>query len=47
VRAFCSIKTPDAIQAASALSIKGPVRFVTNDKRFGLVPGLTVSLLPE
>lgn len=47
VRAYCSIKAPDAIQAASALSIKGPVRFVTNDKRFTVVPDLTVSLLPE
>lgn len=47
VRAYCSIKTPDAVQAASALSIKGPVRFVTNDKRFTVVPDLTVSLLPE
>lgn len=47
IRAFCSLKAPDAIQAASALSIKGPVRFVTNDKRFAVVPDLTVSLLPE
>lgn len=47
IRAFCSLKAPDAIQVASALSIHGPVRFVTNDKRFGLVPGLTISLLPE
>lgn len=47
IRAFCGLKTPDAIQAASALSINGPVLFVTNDKRFGLVPGLTISLLPE
>ena len=47
IRAFCSLKTPDAIQAASALSITAPVRFVTNDKRFGLVPGLTISVLPE
>jgi len=47
IRAFCGLKTPDAIQAASALSIKGVVRFVTNDRRFGLVPGLSISMLPE
>lgn len=47
IRAFCGLKTSDAIQSAAALSITGPARFVTNDKRFGLVPGLTIRLLPE
>ncbi|CAH2030833.1 type II toxin-antitoxin system VapC family toxin [Trichlorobacter ammonificans] len=47
VRAFCNLKTADAMQAASALSLKGPVCFVTNDKRFGVVPGLSIRMLPE
>jgi predicted nucleic acid-binding protein len=37
--------TPDAIQAASALSIKGPVMFLTGDRQFKKVPGLNVLLV--
>lgn len=40
------LRTPDAIQAASAMSIKGPVTFLTGDKQFGKVPGLNVRLVP-
>ena len=39
------LRTPDAIQVASALSIKGPMTFLTGDKRFRKVPGLNVQLV--
>jgi len=40
------LRTPDAIQAASAMSIQGPVTFLTGDKQFCKVPGLNVRLIP-
>jgi predicted nucleic acid-binding protein len=46
LRAHHGLRTPDAIQAASAMSIKGPVTFLTGDRRFGKVPGLNVRLVP-
>ena len=46
LRARHGLRTPDAIQAASALSIKGPVTFLTGDKQFRKVPGLNVQLVP-
>jgi predicted nucleic acid-binding protein len=46
IRARYGLRTPDAIQAASAMSIKGPVTFLTGDKQFAKVPGLNVRLVP-
>lgn len=46
LRARHGLRTPDAIQAASALSLKGPVTFLTGDKQFSRVPGLNVRLVP-
>lgn len=46
IRARNGLRTPDAIQAASAMSINGPVRFLTGDKQFAKVPGLNVRLVP-
>ena len=46
LRARHGLRTPDAIQAASALSIKGAVTFLTGDKQFSRVPGLNVRLVP-
>ena len=45
LRARYGLRTPDAIQAASALSIKGPITFLTGDKQFRRVPGLNVHLI--
>lgn len=45
LRARHGLRTPDAIQAASVLSIKGPVTFLTGDKQFGKVTGLKVRLV--
>jgi len=45
LRARHGLRTPDAIQAASALSIKGPVTFLTGDRQFKKVPGLNVLLV--
>jgi predicted nucleic acid-binding protein len=45
LRARHGLRTPDAIQAASALSLKVPVTFLTGDKQFGKVPGLNVQLV--
>jgi predicted nucleic acid-binding protein len=45
LRARHGLRTPDAIQAASALSIKGPMTFVTGDRQFRKVPGLNVRLV--
>lgn len=42
LRAVLNLSTPDALQAASALQIAGPVRFFSNDRRFAKVPGLVV-----
>jgi len=46
LRARYGLRTPDAIQAASAMSINGPVMFLTGDKQFAKVPGLNVRLVP-
>lgn len=40
LRAFHGLRTPDALQAASALSLPGGTRFITGDPRFRKVPGL-------
>jgi len=45
LRARHGLRTPDAIQAASAMSIKGPVTFLTGDRQFRKVPGLNVQLV--
>jgi predicted nucleic acid-binding protein len=45
LRARHGLRTPDAIQAASALSFKVPVTFLTGDKQFRKVPGLNVQLV--
>jgi len=42
LRAVLNFSTPDALQAASALQIAGPVRFFSNDRRLAKIPGLTV-----
>ncbi|MBU0455691.1 MAG: PIN domain-containing protein [Pseudomonadota bacterium] len=42
IRARYRLKTPDAIQAASALSLEGSVKFITNDAAFTNVPKLSV-----
>ena len=46
LRARHGLRTPDAIQAASAMSIKGGVTLLTGDKHFCKVPGLNVRLVP-
>ncbi len=40
-----ALKTPDALQAACALSLSGKVIFLTNDYGFEKVDGLNVHLL--
>lgn len=45
LRARHGLRTPDAIQAASAMSIKGPVTFLTGDRQLSKVPGLDVQLV--
>lgn len=45
IRARYGLRTPDAIQAASAMSINGPVTFLTGDTQFAKVPGLNVRLV--
>lgn len=45
LRARHGLRTPDAIQAASAMSIKGPGIFLTGDRQFSKVPGLNVRLV--
>jgi predicted nucleic acid-binding protein len=45
LRARHGLRTPDAIQAASAMSIKEPVTFLTGDKQLRKVPGLNVQLV--
>lgn len=42
IRAELNLSTPDALQAACALSLGGDVVFVTGDDVFGKVPGLSV-----
>ena len=46
LRARHGLRTPDAIQAASAMSIKGPVILLTGDRQFNKVPGLNVRFVP-
>ncbi len=46
LRAQHGLRTPDAIQAASAMSIKRPITFLTGDRQFRKVPGLNVRLIP-
>lgn len=45
LRAGARLKTPDALQAASALSIGGACSFVTGDSAFKKVAGLDVLLV--
>lgn len=45
LRAHHGLRTPDAIQAASALSLKGPVVFFTCDRNFKSVPNLRINLI--
>ncbi|MEH2112576.1 type II toxin-antitoxin system VapC family toxin [Nostoc sp.] len=46
LRATSNLKTPDAIHAATALSVNSN-QFITNDKGFRNVPGLPVVILSE
>ncbi|MCC5609683.1 PIN domain-containing protein [Nostoc sp. CHAB 5834] len=46
LRARTNLKTPDAIHAATALSVNCN-QFITNDKGFRNVPGLPVIILSE
>lgn len=46
LRATVNIKLPDAIHAATAL-LTPCTTFLTNDQRFGQVPGLSVVLLSQ
>jgi len=45
LRANSNLKTPDAIQAASAMSISGKVLFISNDKAFAKIKGLDFQIL--
>ena len=45
LRARLGLRTADALQAASALTLNVPSRFLTNDKVFKKVPGLDVHLI--
>lgn len=45
VRALYNLRTPDALQAATALSLAPGVIFLTNDDSFARVPGLDLRLL--
>ncbi len=45
LRALHSLKTPDSIQAASALVWQPAAVFVTNDQAFGKVPTLNVQIV--
>lgn len=42
LRAVLNLSTPDALQAASALQIAGPLRLFSNDRRLAKIPGLMV-----
>ena len=46
LRATTSLRTPDAIHAATAL-VTGCPMFLTNDRRFRAVPGLPVTILDD
>jgi len=43
--AITALKTPDALQAVSALSLSDELIFVTNDKGFKQIPQLPILLL--
>ena len=45
LRAEYGLKTPDALQAASALSLPGPLIFLTGDADFSRVKGLQVRVV--
>lgn len=45
IRATTALKTPDALQAASALSLGSDCIFLTGDAGFARVPGLNVRQL--
>lgn len=45
IRAALNFSTPDALQAACALQIAGPVQILSNDRRFSRIPGITVVAL--
>lgn len=45
LRATHALKTPDALQAASALELGGRVPFLTNDQAFRKVPELRVEIV--
>ncbi len=45
LRARYGLRTPDAIQAASAFSLHGPIIFLTGDQNFRKVPGLHIELI--
>jgi predicted nucleic acid-binding protein len=45
LRAFNALRTPDAIQAATALSISDEVIFLTGDHSFKKVPNLKILLI--
>lgn len=45
LRAQSAIKTPDALQAASALSLGSDAIFLTNDKRLSKITGLQVEVI--
>jgi predicted nucleic acid-binding protein len=45
IRARFGLRTPDAIQAASCLSLDAEHVFLTNDRSFARVPGLALALL--
>lgn len=42
IRAALNFTTPDALQAACALHIQGPVQVLSNDQRFARIPGMVV-----
>ncbi|MBD2252802.1 type II toxin-antitoxin system VapC family toxin [Nostoc parmelioides] len=46
LRATTKLKTPDAIHAATALSVNCN-QFITNDQAFGNIPNLPVTILSE
>lgn len=46
LRAFHNIKTPDAIQLATALSMKADF-FLTNDRKLASIPGINVLVLDD
>lgn len=47
LRVFHNLRTPDALQAAAALSINDDVIFATADKNFKKVQGLNVLLIAD